>query len=235
MLSTLHLTTIACSVSSGNSSTSDTGSPFEAEILTPCETPDGAPSEINSFEDVANLINLLPKPVTLVCFLEAIPRPLEISATASQQSVQPANGRENPRIFLFSNSLVMAFATFGKDHDTNALELSQMTGPVSVKGEVSFPVMTDITATDIYQSIRLISGGPGTRCAQCHGQENPAPSPFPANTFTTNIRKPPSGLDVSIEALNDELELCGDSQDERCRRIRAALSHGDIWSRIFSN
>ena len=59
----------------------------------------GSPDSIG---DAVALINALPKPLTIACFVSALNRPLNLNLTTSTISVQPAIGVSNPRIFIIN-------------------------------------------------------------------------------------------------------------------------------------
>jgi hypothetical protein len=75
------------------------------------------------------LINGLPKPVSLVCFLEALERPLRLVATRSFFSAQPAVGARSPRIFLFMDGIIQSIVPAGSAR--NLLEMGEATSPGS--------------------------------------------------------------------------------------------------------
>src|SRR5688572_8125053 len=60
-----------------------------------------------SILEVVGQVNALPRPVTLPCFLATLPRPLEVHASQSIFSAQPAAGRRSPRMFIFSGALTL--------------------------------------------------------------------------------------------------------------------------------
>lgn len=211
-----------------------TASTVETSTVPTCTTPIGAPAQLTTIEDVVQLVNLLPMPVSQVCFIEAIPRPLKFAATASILSVQPANGSASPRIFLFSDSLVMTFNSSGTDHDSNTIELSILSGSSSVKAELPFPVTAPTTAAALYQSVARKDGQLGTRCSACHQNEVQAPAPYPTGAFLSDIMEPAKGNDVPLEYVKKQVAGCAQQQDERCRRLRAVLVNDQLVPKVFS-
>ena len=75
--------------------------PAVRQHTTGCRAPSSVSNAPQSIAETVTLINALPKPLTLPCFLESLARPLEMSATFSVVSAQPAVGHRSPRVFLF--------------------------------------------------------------------------------------------------------------------------------------
>ncbi len=69
-----------------------------------CRAPAGVSNSPRTIDETVTLINALPKPLSLPCFLESLARPLEISASYGVFSAQPAKGIRSPRIFVISGS-----------------------------------------------------------------------------------------------------------------------------------
>ena len=111
----------------------------------PCGVPLGVALAPSSIQDVVTLINALPKPLTLSCYLKVLQRPLAVNATLSKQGIQKASGPENPRIFIASGALISAILPHGDN--SNLLALSELIdATMSVKGEIRFPVQKSLTA-----------------------------------------------------------------------------------------
>jgi len=67
------------------------------EILVPkCGELTLVNSDPKSIQDFVDLVNELPKPVTVNCVVEALERPLTISATSNRFSAQGATGSTSP-------------------------------------------------------------------------------------------------------------------------------------------
>ena len=75
----------------------------------------GSPTTIS---EALILINTLPKPTTLACFLEALDRPLTLYMTESDRSLQPSPGPRSPRTFVLRGDLEMSFVVEGLARDT---------------------------------------------------------------------------------------------------------------------
>lgn len=179
-----------------------------------CSTKWQRPLSNLKMEDVVALINTLPKPVTIPCVLDVLPRPFAINATTSDLSVQPADGIGNPRIFIAINFLIITF-TMAAD-EPPALEFSQLlSDDESVKGEITFPVTQDLMASAPYTQV-VREGNIGTRCAACHFNERPATSSFPANAFISKALRPFARQDVSFDLLKEMSANCATIVSDRC-------------------
>ena len=69
----------------------------------PCKSPDPALTSPKTIEQAILLINSLPKPASVLCFIQALQKPLKIAGTYSNQSAQPAT--DSPRFFIFQDDL----------------------------------------------------------------------------------------------------------------------------------
>ena len=193
-----------------------------------------SPQNIN---EVTDLINELPKPLDLQCFLKSLARPLKVNLTLSSLSAQPAVGRTSPRVFIFYNQLVLSVAPEGKG--AKLLEVSFMyTDSTSLKGEYEFPI-TDSNIS--YQTpFDRIATDPsinsaGTTCQACHSGETLDNSISEANAFTSVAIKPASNMNLSSFKLeNTKCELAN-LKDYRCRLINAIFKDQDVDSVDFPN
>ena len=128
----------------------------------------GSPSTI---DEVVQLLDVLPEPVSVPCLVQALDRPLAINSTSGIVSAQPAESVHNPRIFIFTDGLALSIVPAGRGRDL--LELGQYDTPEeSLKGELHMPVDTPVTKDAGVQAtgvrIGLARGGscraPGVRC-----------------------------------------------------------------------
>ena len=110
----------------------------QVALAPPCEPPKGISNDPQNINDVILLLNSMPKPVTMPCYLQVLKRPLRANATASILSVQPAADENNPRIFLFSGpSLIQSFVPM--ESSSKAIEFSFLLDDVtSIKGRNNF-------------------------------------------------------------------------------------------------
>ncbi len=183
----------------------------------------GSPRTI---EDVVTLINALPTPVTLPCFLENLARPLRLFATKSVFSAQPAAGERSPRIFIFLDPLILSVVPEG---DTSVLlELSVLESDTrSLKGEIPFPVTEPLEPSAPYD--RLLGNEGLTSCGFCHREEQPAAAlPF-ANAYISDAIRPQPISEVDLADVREQHRLCdADTEPERCDMLRALFDYGEI-------
>jgi hypothetical protein len=197
-----------------------------------CAAPPGISNAPATLSDAISLLNALPKPVTLACFVESLARPLHANATSSPFSAQPASGKGNPRIFLFSGeTLILSVVPAGVGRDL--LELSQLTSVNrSVKAEIPFPVTEDVTDEAL---VEQIARGGGSVCALCHASEIPASgSDFFDGALESEALRPVPDYDVELSTLLVETEQCDRTFDPvRCELLDALFTPGDVVHRVF--
>jgi hypothetical protein len=209
--------------------------PEAAADLTPalprCLPPDGVPGAPLSISDVVELVNRLPRPVTIACFLESLARPLQVQAASSLISLQPSRTR-SPRMFLFSGPLIMTIVPEGKG--AHLVELGQLVGPDrSLKAEVAFPVTDPVAAGDPYLRVRSDTG---TTCRFCHRDEIQDPEIAYAEAFVSGALKPQERDRVPLGEVLLERQRCDeapDAGDERCAMFRALFDHGEVLPAAF--
>ena len=165
---------IACSEGSGEAAPVASGSvegvdgsggaPELAAELERCAPAPGTTGSPSSIAETVDLVNGLPKPVSLACFLEALERPLRLVATESFFSAQPAMGSRSPRIFLFMEGIIHSIVPAGTAR--NLLEMGEATSPgLSIKAELAFPITENITLATAFERLPLDGI---TTCGVCH-------------------------------------------------------------------
>jgi hypothetical protein len=96
------------------------------------------------------LVNALPKPLTLPCYLEALALPLRLHASLSVFSAQPAGGPGSPRIFIYFEPLLMTVEPTGIG--AHLLEFrEQRDEHRSLKGELAFPLHEPVAPGEVYE------------------------------------------------------------------------------------
>lgn len=187
-----------------------------SSLSTNCLAPAGVSNTPETIEEAVRLINALPKPVTLPCFIQSLGKPLNIVASQSSSSAQPSVGLRSPRIFIFGEQLIMTVVPAGIGKDL--LEFGQLvSSSESIKGELEFPIATKISATLPFT--RIASGG-GTTCTACHRPEYPTPGS--SYSFTSKAIMPSSFGQVSLSDLQLQSELCNtESEPYRCAILRS--------------
>ena len=192
----------------------------------PPEGTDGTPSTI---EEMVNLINALPKPVTVPCLLETFDRPLELNATSNTFSAQPAFGPNNPRIFIFREELIVAVVTKGEARPL--VELGLMRSETrTLKAEIAFPVTEDLSQTEPYD--RLTEDGMatnGTKCGFCHIGESLDAEIDITDAYVSDVVKPPKNSVVDLDYLLWSYEGCDSEQEpDRCAMFDSIFAHGEV-------
>jgi hypothetical protein len=206
-------------------------SPTQTVERSPCTAPAGFAFPLVEIEDVITLLNSMPKPIDIPCFLDVLPRPLAVNATESQLSVQPALGAASPRIFLFFEDLIVTFAVQGEGAKT--VEFSYLlSDKTSVKGELRFPVDDTLTVDAPYREI-VDSSGDFTRCSACHSGEEAAPPRFGPYAFSSKAIKPFANRNVSKTQLDALHKSCAGKRDFRCDIINALFGGGTVETREF--
>jgi hypothetical protein len=187
-----------------------------------CRAPAGVTNAPNSVSQVVELLNALPKPVTLPCFLESLARPLALHAANSEFSAQPAVGARSPRIFLFIDPLVLSIAPAGAG--AQLLEFGeQRSAGTSLKAELEFPITEQLDAEAPYR--RLAFAASVSACGVCHQGERLAEDVGSSLAFISPALRPLPIQRVPISKLIAELDSCDPGQEpDRCALLDALLS-----------
>ncbi len=192
----------------------------------PCSPPQGVSGSPNRVEDVVSLLNSLPKPVTVACFLQSLDRPLELIASTSSASAQPSPHPSSPRLFIFKGDLVITVVPEGSSGEI--VEFStRISQTRSVKAELDFPVTETLDPAAPYNKIR---SGTGTSCRFCHSSESRHSAISFAEAFESEIIWPnPSSL-VPLSQLSLLHQYCN-SDSERCEVFSGIFDHGPVRQR----
>lgn len=200
--------------------------PVQEPAASRCGTPNGVNGRPTTFEEAVILMNTLPRPTTLACFIEALERPLQVYMTESDQSLQPSPGPESPRIFIVNEPLVMSIVPAGAAAVT--LELGLRTQPRrSIKTEIVFPLTRDVTFDTFFDEVL---NGAVTRCSACHTSETKVFDPgLNIEVFESDIYEPFSVYDVDVETVRSARAACDDvAEPERCALLGALFDHGEV-------
>lgn len=202
-----------------------------ANPRTVCTRPTSLSNDIQTIEDVIRLINALPKPVTVPCLVDVLPRPLFVNATSNPLSGQPAVSASIPRIFLFLGSSLTANIVAGGS-GSSIIEFGQRVDlNHSLKGEIHFPVSENLPINAAYTTI-LSQGKNGTTCLICHGQEQNVSTVGP-EAYSSLVNRPNPSYDVSLENLQDLNAGCKTEKKEECAIIQAIFFQGSVNAREF--
>lgn len=183
-----------------------------------CRPGPGASGSPRTVEQVVALVNSLPRPVSLACFLEALDRPLRMYASQSSASIQPSSGPENPRIFIFLQPLILTVTTDGPG--AKRLEISSLKpgDNLSTKAELNFPVISELEPVTPYTNVYTNNG---TSCRACHGLEVPDPAVTSAAAFISNALRPLPASEVDLNYLQQELLHCDPvAAPDRCLLLK---------------
>ena len=198
-----------------SSSFTDCGGSLSAELRNP-----------KSIDQAISLINALPKPLTIDCFISALQKPLSTYAVNNQFSAQPAVDVDNPRIFVINGNFLMSFAPAGIG--AKLLEMSEVVSVASsVKGEVVFPVMANLPVDAPYSHIISTIGG-GTSCRGCHSGETSYPLISSGPAYESGYVKPDPLKKISLVYMQYQSRRCGSSTDSRCKMLRAIFQDNTI-------
>jgi len=208
--------------------------PPEAEDA-PCRPALGISGRPTNLLEAMALMNTLPKPTTLACFIEALDRPLTVYMTENSGSLQPAVGARSPRTFILYEHLEMSIVLDGEASYT--LELGYRPQPQlqlperSIKSEILFPITRDIQPEGFFDRIQRDFGGSRTtKCSDCHNGEELLDHPdFPNGAFESDVLDPYSPLEVKLETLQAEVAICDPTVEEhRCGLLNALFGHGEV-------
>ena len=191
-----------------------------------CVTPVGVSGTPRTLSEAMILMNSLPKPTSLACFLQALSRPLSVYLTSSDQSLQPSPGPRSPRTFIVFEPLVLSIVFEGEAHV--ALELGYRTTPTrSIKTEILFPLERDVTYANFFDEVQV---GEATRCGACHTSEVQAlTDDFPVDVFESDILEPFDSYEVDVESLRSERMSCDPAAEpERCELLSAFFDFGTV-------
>lgn len=177
------------------------------------------------------LVNALPKPLTLSCFLESLARPLGAQASNSVFSAQPAQGSRSPRIFVFREQTTLSIVPDGDG--AALLEFGEHRTPTySTKGEIEFPVTETLRETAPYEDLMLASNL--TSCGVCHADERSEPAITGIRAFTSLALRTIPRDRVPLSALQQELAICDRQlEPERCSILDGLLGWGAVNEQEF--
>lgn len=212
---------------SQNSSNSG-GLPLTPRICFPGAGATGSPQTI---DEAITLINTLPKPTSVACFLESLDRPLDIYSTNSTGSAQPSPDASNPRIFILRGNLFMSVVPKGVAKDL--VEFSELDSTTtSIKGELHFPITTTLTERAPFDGIIDMSAGSyGTTCRFCHSNEVLGTKGY---EYSSRAIKPSIFAKVPFADVQGFYLNCNKlTEPDRCEILRAIFGHGTVRHKEF--
>lgn len=188
----------------------------------------GSPKTI---EETVALINALPRPLSLGCFLTSLKAPLKVMAVNSTGSAQPAVDNANPRIFIIRNNLVLSVATAGSGR--SLLEFGELiSGNESFKGEIAFPIEGTVTIDQIMAQMAQTSTS--STCATCHGAERKVQHGSLGPLWASNVVRPNTAQRVVYPYLRAQASSCNSElTPHRCDILKAIYTHGQAEDADF--
>jgi hypothetical protein len=165
-------------------------------------------------------------PVTLPCFLRSLDRPLQLLATSSVISAQPARGQDNPRLFIIGPELSLSVVTAGDG--MNVLEIGELTAPNrSIKGEVHFPVEAPLALDAPFT--RIAQTEERTVCYGCHYPEEPVADYPVGGAFVSIAYRPIPRLEINFDYVQYQFTVCDESANpDRCAMLAALFDQGQV-------
>jgi hypothetical protein len=189
------------------------------------------PARVTTIAAAVDRINALPQPVSAPCFVASLQRPIDLVATNSVFSAQPAHSRESPRMFIFLPALVASVVPEGEG--SGVIEFSQwMTPTRTLKGELAVPITAQVSADAPYTKVHSNFGV--TSCGLCHRNEEPHPTID--GGFISDAFRPNSGSLIAVGELKELHDACGEEdQSPRCDLFHALFDFGEVRQGAFSS
>jgi hypothetical protein len=186
-----------------------------------------------TIQQAVDLINALPKPLTIYCFLEALQRPLFVNATSNDFSAQGATSINSPRIFIKYKKLIISFVP-EREGSQNIELAEETTVGNTIKGDLHFPIEeAKLAEVAPYQSI-FKAGEPS--CANlCHsGYE--ALKTFENGTVKYSSEQifPKASKDVTVEEMKEWRDQCDPYISPLCDFYRSMFDSGEVKSFIYA-
>lgn len=213
ILASIGLFTLGCTDDKGESSSSQS-----------CTGPTDSLGSPKTIEETVTLINSLPRPLSLSCFLTSLKAPLNVFAVNSTFSAQPAVDQNSPRIFIIRSNLVLSVAPGGVGR--NLLEFGEFTNSTeSIKGELEFPLEGTVTVDQIMKQISQTSNT--STCVTCHSSERKIQYNSLGQLFANKVVRPNESQRVTSSYLKSQAAACNpDINKHRCEVLNAVFSSG---------
>jgi hypothetical protein len=211
----------AAPASMGADASADTAPPAELCGDQPLVLPGGP---LDTQGDLIALLNALPRPLTLPCFIASLPRPIGIQGDISLISLQPAVGKDNPRIFLRNGGMILSIALAGDQGTHIETAEPEQTG-YSVKGDLGFPVTDPVVERNFFEGIRYSNG---TVCGACHSDEHLARVVDTIPAFASHAYKPSASQMLPLSSVRALADGCDPADTGlRCQMLRGLFYRPD--------
>jgi hypothetical protein len=190
-----------------------------------CAPSPGVSRAPGTITETVALVNALPKPATVACFVESLDRPLHVQLVESTFSAQPAAGARSPRVLLLLGSLVATVLPEGPGSEL--LEIGELVEPQrSLKAEIAFPVTAALDGAAPFRRVRV---GAGTSCGVCHLGESRHDAVTYAEAFASAALRPAPGAELDLALLAREHDRCDAGlEPQRCAFLEALFDHGEV-------
>jgi hypothetical protein len=192
-----------------------------------CKPALGVSGTPETISEVLILLNTLPKPTTLACFLEALERPLTLYMTQSDDSLQPSPGARSPRTFILRGELELSVVLDGLARDTLEFGFNYEPGR-TIKAEIVFPLTRAVSERSLFDRVQVTPRT--TECGRCHvGEAHEEYPGFPLGVFASDVIVPFDADEVSLESMQAEAASCDEAAEPyRCGLLSALFDHGEI-------
>lgn len=196
-----------------------------------CTAPPGVSGRPGTNEEVVALLNALPKPTTVACFLDSLQRPLQAFATDSVFSAQPALSARSPRVFLALDRLWVSVVIDGDSSSLIELGYRPPGDDLrSVKGELALPLTEPVATSAPYDRVRYQEG---TVCGLCHLGEQAAAA-YGQSAYLSAAFRPRPESRVALDGLAAELATCDAKvEPQRCEMLSALFGGGVVTELPF--
>lgn len=220
ILITVGLFSISCTEDKGADSSSQS-----------CTGPTDSLGSPKTIEETIALINALPKPLSLSCFLTSLKAPLNVFAVNSTFSAQPAVDQNSPRIFIIRNNLVLSVAPAGVGR--TLLEFGEFNGGTeSFKGEIQFPIEDTVTIDQIMKQLSQTTTT--STCVTCHSAERKIQYKALGSLFASKVVRPSESQRVTSSYLKSQASACNpDINRYRCEILNAVFTSGEAQDALF--
>jgi hypothetical protein len=237
----LAVASASCSAADGGPAATTTGGsgavadPPKNPLGRPrCQAPAGVSARPRDTQEAVALLNALPKPTSVACFIESLARPLSIQATSSVFSAQPALSAASPRVFVRLGQSWLSMVVDGSS--STLLEFGDIVADEptrSIKGELELPVQAAVAPSAPYD--RVLFSETGTTCGFCHYDERRADNlPFPQAYASIAFQPRPDSL-VSLASLRAEYQACDwTTEAYRCDLLWSIFGGGEVIELPFS-
>jgi hypothetical protein len=192
-----------------------------------CVAPADVSASPQSIPEAVRLLNALPKPTTVACFVESLARPLAAYATSSPVSAQPALSAVSPRVFIKVGPLWISIVIDGRS--SYLIEFGELLVEDewrTIKGELELPLYEAIAESAPFDKIGFNNG---TVCGLCHNGERRAENvPF-EKAFSSAAFRPRPDSRVSIDSLRIQEQACDwQLEPHRCEMLSAVFGGGTV-------